>query len=179
MAESKTSPRRVKVALRRAKVLQMRAAGATLDQILAAFPDEYKTRAAVVQDVQRALMATVGEPAAELRALEAARLDMLWVKAMQVLQRTHVVVSGGKVVTVEENGQEKPLQDDMPGLAAIRELRALSESRRKLFGLDAPSVVQVMSDDLIDAEIHRLREELDRASAAEAGGAEEAPGEEG
>jgi hypothetical protein len=172
MAESKTSPRRIQVAIRRGKVLQMRAAGMSYDQIQQAFPDDYRSRAAVVQDVQRALMSVVAEGAADLRALEAARLDMLWVKAMQVLSRTHVAVSNGRVVYLSRDGQETPVQDDGPILSAIRELRSLSESRRKLFGLDAPTQVQVMNDDALDLEIRRLTEELSRAAAAEAEDAE-------
>lgn len=177
---SKTSAFRVRVALRRAKVLQMRAAGATYEQILAQFPNDYKSRAAVVQDVQRALMSTVGEPAAELRALESARLDMLWVRAMHVLTKTHIVVSNGQVMYITgTDGVKRPLEDDAPVLAAVRELRNLSESRRKLLGLDAPAQVQVMSDDSIDAEIRRLAEELDRSAAAQAAGAATASGQEG
>jgi hypothetical protein len=182
--EDKTSPRRVRVALRRAKILQMRAAGASREQIWQAFPDDYRSLAAVTQDLQRAMMQAVAEPAAELRALENARLDMLWVRAMQVLSRTHVVVSHGRIVyvmtTTAEGGiQETPLQDDGPVLAAIRELRMLSESRRKLNGLDAPTQVQVINDDLIDAEIRRLTEELDRAAAGQAPDAEAVAAEEG
>jgi hypothetical protein len=181
--EGKTSPRRVQVALRRAKVLQMRAAGASPAQILAAFPDDYKTEAAVYQDIQRALLSVVREPAAELKALENARLDMLWVKGMQVLSRSHVTVSHGKIVyvtTATPDGgiQETPLQDDGPVLAAIRELRRLSESRRKLNGLDAPTQVQVINDDLLDAEIRRLTEELGRAEARQAADAEDPEGAE-
>jgi hypothetical protein len=181
--EGKTSPRRVQVALRRAKVLQMRAAGASPLQIMQAFPDDYRTEAAVYQDIQRAMLQVVQEPAADRRALENARLDMLWVRAMQVLSRTHVTVSHGKIVyvtTVTADGiQETPLQDDGPVLAAIRELRQISESRRKLNGLDAPTQVQVINDDLIDAEIRRLTEELGRAEAAQATDAEDTEGAQG
>ncbi len=125
-------------------------------------------------------MQAVAEPAAELRALEAARLDMLWRRAMLVLSRKHIAVSHGRIIYLrepeckhgfEDEGapvQGEPLLDDGPVLAAIRELRQLSESRRKLFGLDAATVVQVISDDILDAEIRRLTEELDRADTAKA-----------
>jgi hypothetical protein len=154
----------------------MRAAGMTYDQIWSAMPGEYRSRSALIQDAQRALLQVVAEPAADLKALEAARLDMLWVKAMQVLSRSHVVVSHGRVVYMREpkiNGDGtkdvgEPLQDSGPVLAAIRELRFLSESRRKLFGLDAATVVQVISDDALDAEIKKLSAELDAAEAAKA-----------
>lgn len=180
--EGKTSSRRVQVALRRAKVLQMRAAGASPLKIMQAFPDDYRTEAAVYQDIQRALMTIAREPAEELRALENARLDMLWVRGMQVLSRTHVTVSNGKIVYVTtatgEGDQETPLQDDGPVLAAIRELRHISESRRELNGSNAPVQVQVLNDDLIDAEIRRLTEELGRAEARQAADAEDAEGPE-
>jgi hypothetical protein len=149
----------------------MRAAGLTFDAITAQLG--YKTRSACIQDIQRAMAVAVSEPAADLRALEAARLEMLWVKAMQVLSRTHVSVSNGRVVYVTTgDGQEKPVTDDAPVLAAIRELRMISESRRKLFGLDAPQRVEVFTDDAIDAEIRRLTEELNAASAGQARGVE-------
>ena len=177
MPESAASARRVHVAQRRGKALKMRAAGASYDEILAAMPHDptnphvgYKTRSALIQDIRRALMLTVSEPAADLRALEAERLDLLWRRAMQVLTRTHIAVSHGKIVyTTDERGNEKPLSDDAPVLAAIRELRQISESRRDLLGLDAPRVVQVVSDDALDEEIKRLSAELDRAAAEQAG----------
>lgn len=184
MAESKASARRAAVALRRGKVLQMRAEGASYDEIWAAFPDEYRSRSAAIQDVQRALMQTVAEPAAELRALEVARLEMLWIKVVDVLTRDHVMVSHGRVIYLREpecshdkddddpRDAGEPLRDSGPIIAAARELRALSESRRKLLGLDAATVVQVISDDVLDAEIRQLTEDLKRAEAAKASGAE-------
>lgn len=176
MPESAASARRVRVALRRGKALKMRAAGATYDEIYAAMPYDpddphsgYKTRAALIQDIQRALMATLREPAADLRALQAERLEMLWRRGMQVLSRTHITVSHGKVVYTSVDGFETPLADDMPVLAAMRELRQISAEYRKLFGLDAPAQVQVVSDDAIDEEIKRLTLELERAAASQAG----------
>jgi hypothetical protein len=84
-----------------------------------------------------------------------------------------VTVSNGRVVTLD--GQ--PLQDDGPILQAVdrlnhiedRKLR-IQERRAKYLGLDAPKQV-VISDDVIDAEIRALAEELDRAAAAETAGA--------
>lgn len=182
MPESKASARRAAVALRRGKAVKMRAAGATYDEIFAAMPHDptdphagYRSRSALIQDIQRALMLTVAEPAADLRALEAERLDMLWRRLMQVLSRTHIAVSHGKIVyTTGPDGFESPLTDDGPVVAAARELRQLSESRRKLFGLDAPAQVQVVSDDAIDEEIKRLTAELERAAAEQAADAADA-----
>lgn len=173
MPEPKTSPRRIEVAERRAKALELRKAGVPYDKI----KDQlgYKTRAAAIQDVQRAMAAMVREPADDLRALEDERLDMLWFRAMQVLSRQHITVSNGRVVM--HNGQ--PVTDDGPILAAIRELRMLSESRRKLHGWDAPTKVEVITDDALDREIKRLSDELGRAAAGQAAGAATPEGEVG
>jgi hypothetical protein len=78
--------------------------------------------------------AVLAQAGAELIASEAAQLDDLFVSAMEVLERDHVVVSHGKVVTDTDG---TPLLDDGPKLAAIREMRAIRESYRKLLGVDA------------------------------------------
>ncbi|WUH94574.1 hypothetical protein OG900_33460 [Streptomyces sp. NBC_00433] len=70
----------------------------------------------------------------ELIAVEAAELDQLYVQALEVLERDHIHVSQGRVVKDDEG---VPLLDDGPKLAAIRELRNLRESYRRLYGLDA------------------------------------------
>lgn len=163
--ESKTSPRRVNVALRRAQALQLRADGLTHEEIAQQL--NYKTRAALTQDLQRAMLAVVAEPAEEVRALELARLDMLWRRAMEVLVRQHVTVSHGKVVQL--NGE--PLLDDGPVLAAIDRLLRIQERRAKLLGLDAPTRHEVVTLDLIESEIKKLTAELDRTEAAAAAGA--------
>jgi hypothetical protein len=180
LGEPKTSPRRITVALRRAEALRMRLAGATYVEIAAAIPG-YKTTAAAAQDIQRALAATVAEPAAEVRAMLLMRYDRILADlaederlVREVRDRTHYVVSQGKVVHL--NGQ--PLVDDEPVLRATAQLvaikaaqRATDADRRKLLGLDAPAQL-VITDDAIDREIRELSEQLDRAAAAQAAGAE-------
>lgn len=95
--------------------------------------------------VKRALTAIVEEPARELLRLEAEALDALYTEALAVLQRDHVTVSHGKVITTTdpETGVAKPLLDDGPKLAAIDRLVKVRESYRKLFGIDQPSKVEV------------------------------------
>lgn len=171
---TRTSPRRIAVAERRAQALQLRAEGCTMDEIRERVPG-YRSRGAVAQDIQRAMIAMVAEPTEEVRALEVARLDMLWVEAMLVLRRQHVTVSNGKVVHLDG----RPVQDDGPALAAIDRLVRIAERRAKLLGLDAPTKVEVITLDAIDAEIRRLTQELDRAEAAQiaaAADAEATPG---
>lgn len=77
------------------------------------------------------------------RAEQREILDDLVREARAVLERDHITVSNGKVITVDG----EPLIDDGPKLAAIREIRALEESRRKLDGVDAP-VKQELSGDV-------------------------------
>lgn len=102
--------------------------------------------------VQRAKQDVARVPVAKLIQREAEQLDELYVAALEVLERDHVMVSHGRIVKGDD---DQPLLDDGPKLAAIRELRALRESYRKLFGTDAPSRVSVDAQQ-IGAEISAL-----------------------
>lgn len=160
--EPKTSPRRVATAIRRGKALQMRLAGIPYGQICETLG--YSSRANAINDVRRALVATVNEPADELRALEVQRLDVLWNTAMKVLTRLHVTVNNGKVIHLDG----LPVQDDGPILAAIDRLLKIQERRAKLLGLDAPKAFEVVTVDAVDQQIRALTEELQRTEAAAA-----------
>ena len=70
----------------------------------------------------------------ELIAVEAAELDQLYVQALEVLERDHITVNNGRIIKDDDG---VPILDDGPKLAAIRELRNIRESYRKLYGLDA------------------------------------------
>lgn len=84
----------------------------------------------------------------ELRTMELTRLDTLAVEAMRVLLATHPLISGGKVLSgFTEEGTAIGLTDDGPKLAAIERLIRISESRRKLLGLDAPAKTALMNPD--------------------------------
>ena len=94
-----------------------------------------------IDKCRKAVLQSAG---AELIASEAALLDDQFTAAMEILERDHVVVSHGKVITMaDEDGEEKPLLDDGPKLAALREMRAIRESYRKLLGVDQPTQVAV------------------------------------
>ncbi|MGW3135909.1 hypothetical protein [Streptomyces sp. NPDC001139] len=90
-----------------------------------------------VDKCRKAVLQSAG---AELIASEAALLDDQFVAAMEILERDHLVVSHGKVIKDDEG---HPLLDDGPKLAALREMRAIRESYRKLFGVDAAAKVDV------------------------------------
>ena len=79
----------------------------------------------------------------------------------RVLATKHYATgSSGKVAVHPETGQ--PLVDDGPVIQAGLALLRVSESRRKLLGLDAPqrARVEVITEDAVEAEIRRLSEKL-------------------
>ena len=83
--ESETSPRRLRSAERQRTALQLRAGGATYQQIADTL--NYATAAGALKAVRAGLRATLQEPAAELRTLELERLDALlrgiWPRAIR------------------------------------------------------------------------------------------------
>lgn len=100
----------------------------------------YSNKGDAWRAIDKCRQAVLQSAGAELIASEAALLDDQFVAAMEVLDRDHVVVSHGKVVTGTDG---KPLLDDGPKLAALREMRAIRESYRRLFGVDAAAKVDV------------------------------------
>jgi hypothetical protein len=83
--------------------------------------------------VKRALAEIIAEPAETLRQVELEKLDRLERAALDVLSTTHHVVYQGQTTGIEDDG---------PRLAAVAELRRLTESRRKLLGLDQPAQIE-------------------------------------
>jgi hypothetical protein len=122
----------------------------------------YSDKGAAYRAVQRVLVETVAEAAAELRTVELMRLDQLHEAALDVLERIHYAHSGGKLIELDG----VPLRDDGPRLAAIRELRQISESRRKFLGMDAPAKLEVVTLDAVDAAIRDLEAQLARRATA-------------
>lgn len=126
--------------------------------------------------VQRALRAIVEEPAADVRQLELDRLDQLYEAALKVLERRHVHVAGGKVVTriteyatdddgnilLDENHEPRAktveeLEDDAPVLKAVETLLKIQARRAALLGLDAP--VKADLGGKLTYEIHGINQE--------------------
>jgi hypothetical protein len=153
--------RQAEATSRRARVVQLRLGGASFEEI---------GRALRVTDTRAhqlwtdALKRTVKEPADAQRALELQRLDALQVHLTRVLARRHVTVSGGKIITDDD----QPLLDDGPTIAAAQALVRVSESRRRLLGLDEPVRADVTarihgelySVGALDRELERLTAEL-------------------
>jgi len=152
---------RTETAERDAKACRLRTLGMSYDQIAAELG--FRDRSGARRAVQRALTAVVREDAAELVALEAERLDDLTRTLYKVVMTRHyAVTSSGSLARNPDTGDL--VLDDGPVIAAARELRQVSESRRRLLGLDAPARhrVDVVDDEAIRAELLRLAEEFDR-----------------
>ncbi|PBC71566.1 hypothetical protein BX265_6176 [Streptomyces sp. TLI_235] len=123
-------------AKRRATAAELRSRGRTYRQIAEELGiDVHRAYDAV----QKAMADVVREPAAAAVEFELERLDEAHRRALEVLERRHITVSNGKAV--EHDG--KPLLDDGPVLAAIDRIVKISESRRKLLGLDQPAKQQI------------------------------------
>lgn len=150
--------RTLETAQRDARAAQLRSDGWSYRKIAAELGVDVATAHAAVQ---RALKATVEEPAAEVRALEIERLDQLYEATVQVLRREHVTVSQGRVVrarVLNENGspivigheddgtpifREQEILDDGPTLKAVEVALKIQARRAALLGLDAERKVDV------------------------------------
>lgn len=115
--ESVTSPRRLQAADRQRQALEMRKDGHTFEAIAKALA--YQGRSSAYRAVMAGLQKTLQEPADELRKLELERLDK----------------AAAAIVGRVEDGD----------LQAIDRWIRISESRRKLLGLDGPAKVDITS----------------------------------
>lgn len=161
--------KRADTAKRRTEAVQMRMAGASYQAIADALG--YNTRGAACQDVARALEAAVAEQTRSVEAYreeELQRLDLLLAEAWAILKRDHVTVSHGRIV---RDDLEQPILDDGPTLSAIDRILKIQERRAKFLGLDAPTKVEAITVDALDAEIAKLAAELESSEAREAEGA--------
>lgn len=153
------TPALIELTLEQRQALELRAAGATFEEI---GERQHVNKSTAKRRVDAALAATLREPADKLRELEAHRLDRMTVLVMQAAE---VAVARGK-----------------SPLFAVDRLLRISEQRCRLFGLDAPTkrIVNVVTEDAIDVAIRELEAELaqsdsdggdvgDRGAASEVG----------
>ena len=136
---------------REARALNLRKGGFSYDAIAAELG--YADRSGAYRAIQRALARTLSEPADELRKLEVERLDDLWRRTQVILATRHAVLY---------QGADTGFDDPGPRLKAIEVGIRVMERRAKLLGLDAPvkTRVEVITEDVVDAEIKRLEAEL-------------------
>jgi DNA-binding CsgD family transcriptional regulator len=151
--KSATSATSIKQTERRAEVLRLRLDGHTLQAI----GDRLGIRADSVHDIiTRALRDMTQEPSGQLLSIELARLDSLYVEAMNVLRSFTPLLHNGKIVQipvinrdgeiVKDPDTGHPLtciaEDKAARLASIAAAVRVMERRAKLIGLDAPSKMQ-------------------------------------
>jgi hypothetical protein len=143
-----------------ARALEFRRRGLSYSQIAAQM--EWRSDASAYGAVQRALADQSREVSAEVIQIETARLDELTRTLHRVLATKHYVVSVGSGKIARHPDTDQPLQDDGPVIQAVAGLLRISERRSKLLGLDAPARarVEVITEDVVDAEIARLTTEL-------------------
>lgn len=100
----------------------------------------YYDRSHVWRQLQLAKKRVLKDAVEDLIAVEMQQLDALYVAAEEILDRQHVTVSQGRVVKDDDGN---PIPDEGPRIAAIREMRMLRESFRRLYGLDAEKKVNI------------------------------------
>jgi hypothetical protein len=142
---------------RDAEACRMRNLSQTYDEIATAMG--FADRSAARKAVERAMLLTVQEPAAEQRAMQLAKLDVLFREAWRVLKAEHWAINNGRVI-MDPRDPERALVDHGPVLAAINTVLKIEERRAKLLGLDAPTRVEAITVDMIEAEMVRLSAEL-------------------
>lgn len=181
--------RSIKTAQRDFAAADLRAKGRSLQGIA----DElgFASRGHVHDAIRRAFAALPADGAEDAKRLDLERIDRLIEQAWAVMEREHLTVSQGHVVgkqvgwqrdddgEILRDGEGAPIAlyedilDDGPALAAIREVRGLLDRRAKIFGYDAPARtrIEVITEDVFDAEMKRLEAEIAEREAAAAPGA--------
>lgn len=149
------------------KALELRAEGLTLSQIANQLGLSCPQAASKL--VQKALKATIEEPAEHLRKVSLERLDLMYREAMDVLRGYHLVISNGVAVRdptfqfdPDEHvdgsvPREALIRDTGPVLAAIDRLLKIEERRAKLLGLDAPKKTELTGADGGPVEFSEIR----------------------
>ena len=122
------------------RALEMRRDGFTFEDIAehCGYADRSGAYRAVKRE-QAIRQEQISQTVDELRQQELERLEHYSAEALKVLQSEHLLVQSGGVVL--HGGQ--PMHDQGPILAAIDRLVKVSESRRKLLGLDAATKSEV------------------------------------
>jgi hypothetical protein len=107
--------------------------------------------------VKKAWAALQPEDLPELRAQAAEALDIVKARMFAILLADHIKVDHGRIVL---DGNGNPLLDRGPNIQAAGAIIRAEESRRRIFGVDAPSQVRVLVSDQVTLEIETLAREL-------------------
>lgn len=142
--------------VRDAEALSYRARGWTYQRI--ANEMGYSDKSAARKAVERAIEHSAADTAEEAKTLLLADLNAAKQAAWAVLETSHITISQGKVVTIDDT----PVPDDAPILEAIDRIVKINQEMAKIYGLYAPtkSVAEVRTATELDSEIERLMAEL-------------------
>lgn len=111
--------------------------------------------------VQSILMETIKAPADEVRALLRARNEEIYVMARAIAQKDHYAHSHGQLIYLD--GEELPMVDDGPKLAAMDRMQRSLGELAKLAGAHAAVKFENLSLEAVQAEIARLELEAQEA----------------
>lgn len=138
------------------EALRLKALGYSLEEIADALGlsgDPSRAAAAI----RRALGSVMRFATDEHRALELESYDELEVLLWRQLRASHHLVDRGTIVIGIDG---LPVTDDRFVLETVDRILKIKERRAKLLGLDAPVRSEVITIDSIDAEIAKLKQEL-------------------
>ncbi|WP_432021091.1 hypothetical protein [Streptomyces sp. 1222.5] len=99
----------------------------------------YTDRSTAWRGIQAAKRDVALPAVSKLRQVEAEQLDALYVMALEIIERNHVVVSHGRVVHGDDG---QPLPDDGPRLQAIQTALRIRDQYQNLHGLKQPAKVE-------------------------------------
>jgi hypothetical protein len=137
---AKATDRAMTAAERQAYALRLRRDGATYDDIARVVG--YADKASAYKAIRSALAEITREPAAEVKALELARLDALYASAMAIVDAAPVIPDDEDEDADPDEAYDAAMKTR---LDAIRTALKVSERRSKLEGLDAPIKTQDVS----------------------------------
>lgn len=141
-------------AMRDAQAMGLRARGWTYQRI--ANELGYSNESGARHAVERAMASAVRETTEEAKTLLLADYDAAKKEVWAVLEASHVTISQGRVVTLDE----VPVPDDSPVLAAVDRLVKINQEIAKIYGVYAPTRSEVKTVDAIDARLTELAAEM-------------------
>lgn len=150
---------------RRDKAVKLAASGMTYVEVAKTLG--HNSPQAAHKDVKAALAERIKRQdlaVDELRAKHTALLDEALQVAHRIMNDQHLAHSAGRMVQREDplTGELHDVIDNGPNLAAVDRLVKISESQRKLWGIDAPTKTETMLDATIGYHVAVAPEELEQ-----------------
>lgn len=174
-ARQDRAAQRAERAERDEKILRGAIAGMTCQQLADKFGVGRSTANTIVRRGLAELTKKRDIAAEDLRSKHIALLDEALAVAHEIMRKDHLAHGNGRIVRREidneDGARERPdgtrydlvdVLDDGPKLAAADRLIKISESQRKLLGLDAPDKVEQQIDGTVNYVINVEPGELDQ-----------------